>query len=90
MLFFERQPERRGTCDRGGTPLTMEFAEAVSALSRRAERRQSPLLQLSHDRLGSHLIDLLLLLAHHAFFVELGLSYDRAGSRRKGQDHDAF
>ena len=52
----------------------MELAEAVPALQGCAERGQVALLQLSHDLLASHLLNLLLFFAHHAISLTLSLA----------------
>ena len=53
----------------------MEFAQSISPLSCCSKCRQSPLLELRHDLLSSHLVDLCFLFARHAIFLQLCLAY---------------
>ena len=53
----------------------MEFSQTVSSLSCSAKGGQPTLLQLSHDCLAGHLVNLLLLFALYAMLLHLSFTY---------------
>ena len=55
----------------------MEFSKSVPSLSLRPKSGQAALLELSHDLVPSHLVDLLLFLARHAILLDLCLAYSQ-------------